>query len=103
MLLENPRPSREILIDIIELSIKNFYATKNETVEREERARNIQIGDLIQIIQENHAILKYADAILSLCSPPQVPFTTFFRLKLLTIIIVVIRLHLIRHYLLQLS
>lgn len=71
-LLDNPPPSREILTDLIELTIKNFRATKNDTSDREERARNILVGDLIQIIQENHAISKYADAILSLCSPPQV-------------------------------
>lgn len=64
-------PPPDILGDIIEMCVKKFRNSKSVGYEKVE-AQQVEIGDFVQIIQENHAICKYADAILSLCTPPQV-------------------------------
>jgi hypothetical protein len=64
-------PSPDIISDLIELCVKKFSTSKSVGYEKIE-AGQLEIGDFVQIIQENHTICKYADAILSLCTPPQV-------------------------------
>jgi hypothetical protein len=73
-------PPADVLGDIIEICVKKFRTSKSVGYEKVE-AQQVEVGDFVQIIQENHTICKYADAILSLCTPPQV-YQHFFVLIL---------------------
>lgn len=64
-------PPLDILGDIIEICVKKYHTTKSAGFDKVE-AQQLEVGEFVQIIQENHTICKYADAILSLCTPPQV-------------------------------
>lgn len=70
-LFEITPPASDILGDIIEICVKKYHTTKSVGFDKVE-AQHLEVGEFVQIIQENHTICKYADAILSLCTPPQV-------------------------------